>query len=192
MLTYMTALEEHHPQNRLGHLIRSLELEVGSAKDAALRPLGLTVPQYMALLVISDEPGISGAELARRCLVTPQTMTTVLTNLSSKGLIERRSIPGQGRAMETTVTANGKRLLTRADKKALEVEEQLVGSLRAADIASFKKMLTQAREAFAPLEDEPTVAPAKKTAAKTTAKKTAARKPAAKKTAKKAARKRTK
>ena len=37
--------------------------ELSGAKDAVLRPMGVTVPQYTALLVINDEPGISGAEL---------------------------------------------------------------------------------------------------------------------------------
>src|SRR5260370_41496827 len=108
----MTAVEQG-----LGHMGKSLEQEVSGAKDGVLRPMGVTVPQYTALLVISDEPGISGAELARRCLVTPQTMTTVLGNLTLKGYIERRSVPGQGRAMETNITASGKRMLT--DRKSV-------------------------------------------------------------------------
>ena len=56
----MTAVEQ-----RLGHKVKSLEQELSGAKDAVLRPMGVTVPQYTALLVINDEPGISGAELAR-------------------------------------------------------------------------------------------------------------------------------
>src|ERR1700726_2746006 len=124
MIDAMTAVDD-----RLGHMVKSLEQELSGAKDAALRPMGLTVPQYSALLVIADTPGISGAELARRCLVTPQTMTTVLGNLTVKGLIERRTVPGQGRAMETTITRSGKTLLARADKKVEEVEGLLAGQL---------------------------------------------------------------
>src|SRR5258708_5224900 len=112
MIDAMTAVDE-----RLGHMVKSLEQELSGATDAALRPMGLTVPQYSALLVIAETPGISGAELARQCLVTPQTMTTVLGNLTVKGLIERRTVPGQARAMETTITRSGKTLLAPADKK---------------------------------------------------------------------------
>lgn len=182
----MTAVDD-----RLGHMVKSLEQELSGAKDAALRPMGLTVPQYQALLVIADTPGISGAELARRCLVTPQTMTTVLGNLTVKGLIERRTVPGQGRAMETTITAAGKRLLGRADKKIVEVEELLSGQLTKADQQSLRKLLEKCRSAFANVapaaaEAEET-APATRPARKTTAKKAAA----AKRPAKKAATKRT-
>jgi DNA-binding MarR family transcriptional regulator len=187
MIDAMTAVDD-----RLGHMVKSLEQELSGAKDAALRPMGLTVPQYSALLVIADTPGISGAELARRCLVTPQTMTTVLGNLTVKGLIERRTVPGQGRAMETTITAAGKRLLTRADKKILEVEELLNGQLSKADQQSLRKLLEKCRSAFASAsaavetEAQASVAPARP--ARKTAKKAPA---AAKRPAKKAASKRT-
>jgi DNA-binding MarR family transcriptional regulator len=143
--------------------------------------MGVTVPQYTALLVINDEPGISGAELARRCLVTPQTMTTVLGNLTLKGYIERRSVPGQGRAMETTITAAGKRILAKADKEVLAVEKTLAGTMAAKDQATFAKLLDQARAPFTKEEVAPK--PAVKRATRTTAKKTTAKKAPAKKTA---------
>jgi len=194
----MTAVEQ-----RLGHKVKSLEQELSGAKDAVLRPMGVTVPQYTALLVINDEPGISGAELARRCLVTPQTMTTVLGNLTLKGYIERRSVPGQGRAMETTITAAGKRILAKADKEVLAVEKTLAGTMAAKDQATFAKLLDQARAPFAKEEVAPKPVKravrttAKKAAKKAPAKKTAAakaapaKKAAAKKTVKKAAAKKT-
>jgi DNA-binding MarR family transcriptional regulator len=176
----MTAVEQ-----RLGHMVKSLEQEVSGAKDGVLRPMGVTVPQYTALLVISDEPGISGAELARRCLV----------NLTLKGYIERRSVPGQGRAMETTITASGKRMLAKADAAVMKVEAQLKGALAAKDQATFAKLLEQARTPFAKEEVAPK--PVKR-AARTTAKKAPAKKAAVKKTvaakaapAKKAAAKKT-
>jgi len=173
----MTAVEQ-----RLGHKVKSLEQELSGAKDAVLRPMGVTVPQYTALLVISDEPGISGAELARRCLVTPQTMTTVLGNLTLKGYIERRSVPGQGRAMETTITAAGKRMLAKADKEVMEVENELAGTMAAKDQATFAKLLDQARAPFTKGEEaEPK--PVKRAARTTAAKKAPAKKAPAKKAA---------
>jgi DNA-binding MarR family transcriptional regulator len=186
MIDAMTAVDD-----RLGHMVKSLEQELSGAKDAALRPMGLTVPQYSALLVIADTPGISGAELARRCLVTPQTMTTVLGNLTVKGLIERRTVPGQGRAMETTITAAGKRLLGRADKKILEVEELLNGQLSKADQQSLRKLLEKCRSAFASASGAVEAEVATSAAPARPARKTAKKAPVAKRPAKKVASKRT-
>ncbi|WP_245563488.1 MarR family winged helix-turn-helix transcriptional regulator [Longispora albida] len=63
---------------RLGLEIKRAEQELMSAKQAALREAGLTVGQYAALFALAEQPGISGAALARACLVTPQNMAAVL------------------------------------------------------------------------------------------------------------------
>jgi len=110
---------------RTGHAIKRAEQALIAAKDAALRPLALTVPQYAALLLLDEQPGLSGAELARRALVTPQTMSTVLSNLRRKGLVERGPHPVHGHVVETQLTAAGTVLLRRADRAALQVEAAL-------------------------------------------------------------------
>jgi DNA-binding MarR family transcriptional regulator len=171
---------------RLIDAVKLLESEISGAKDAILRPMGLTVPQYSALLVIAENPGISGAELARRCLVAPQTMTTVLGNLTVKGLIERRTVRGQGRALKTTLTRSGKTLLARVDKKVEKVEGALSGQLSKTDEANLRKLLTKslaifadstvsyAQEKVAAAFHPARKAPAKKVAATRAAKNTAA------------------
>ena len=58
--------------------------------EAALWPLGLTVAQYVVLYTLAGQAGISAAALARACLVTPETIATVLANLEAKALITRR------------------------------------------------------------------------------------------------------
>lgn len=93
--------------SRTGHAIKRAEQALIAAKESVLRPLGLTVPQYAALLALSEEPGIGGAELARRCLVTPQSMSTVLSNLQSKELIGRPPHRLHRRVVETCITDAG-------------------------------------------------------------------------------------
>lgn len=93
--------------------------------------------------------------------------------------------------METNITAAGKRLLGRADKKILEVEELLNGQLSKADQQSLRKLLEKCRSAFATVSaqveaEEPAapVRPAKKAIAKKAP--AAAKRPAKKAPAKRA------
>src|SRR5436190_1549742 len=74
---------------RLGSHIKRAEQALNATKHAVLKPAGLTVAQYAALLYLAERPGISAAALARACGVTPPTMNTVLKNLQERGLIER-------------------------------------------------------------------------------------------------------
>ncbi|GLZ34727.1 hypothetical protein Lesp02_69140 [Lentzea sp. NBRC 105346] len=110
---------------RLGSDIKRVEQELMTAKTAAVKPSGLTVPQYAALLMLGENPGISAAALARLCLVTPQTMTTILQNLVALGLIERTPHPWHRNVLETQLTEKGQAAFDQADERAAAVERRL-------------------------------------------------------------------
>ncbi|WP_377269025.1 MarR family winged helix-turn-helix transcriptional regulator [Peterkaempfera sp. SMS 1(5)a] len=113
------------PEERLGLHLKRAEQELMAAKTAAVRPAGLTVPQYAALFALADSPGISSAGLARACLVTPQAMTLLLRNLEEAGLVERSPNPWHKGLLEVRLTENGREVLTRADVRAVAVEQAL-------------------------------------------------------------------
>ncbi|MEV6395213.1 MarR family transcriptional regulator [Streptomyces sp. NPDC051907] len=110
---------------RLGSHIKRAERALGATKHAVLKPAGLTVPQYAALLVLSESPGISAAALARACGVTPPTMNTVLKNLESRGLIERSPHQWHKHVLEARLTEEGKGVMADADERAVRVERAL-------------------------------------------------------------------
>jgi DNA-binding MarR family transcriptional regulator len=94
--------------------------------DAALRPLDLTVPQYSCLEVLSQQPGLSNAELARAVFVTRQSMNLVLRGLQDRGLITRPTRAPQGRALPSELTPEGRRLLKTASAAVRAVEERML------------------------------------------------------------------
>ncbi|TJZ44664.1 MarR family transcriptional regulator [Streptomyces piniterrae] len=110
---------------RLGASIKLAERALNGAKHAALKPAGLTVPQYAALLYLAEKPGISAAALARACGVTPPTMNTVLKNLQEHGLIERTPHEWHKNVLETRLTEQGQAVMDDADARAVRVERAL-------------------------------------------------------------------
>ncbi|WP_063774841.1 MarR family winged helix-turn-helix transcriptional regulator [Kitasatospora azatica] len=110
---------------RLGHHLKRAEQELIAAKHASLRQFKLNTPQYTVLLVLFEEPGLSGAVLARRCLVTPQTMSSVLSTLEGRGLVERKPHPIHSHILEARLTRAGRALLAKADVEATTVEDAL-------------------------------------------------------------------
>jgi DNA-binding MarR family transcriptional regulator len=75
---------------------------------------GLTPPQYPVLSVATAEPGLSGAELARDCMLTPQTTNQIISLLAAAGLLERRPDARDRRLRRMVVTEAGRDLLSRA------------------------------------------------------------------------------
>jgi DNA-binding MarR family transcriptional regulator len=104
------------------------------------------VPQYSALYLIDQSPGISGAALARHSLVTAQTMATVLRNLGTLGLIDRRAHAWHRNVVETTLTDAGKRALAIADDAASEIERRLAEHFSPAERDTLRDLLRRCSE----------------------------------------------
>ncbi|MFG2294818.1 MarR family winged helix-turn-helix transcriptional regulator [Streptomyces sp. NPDC048603] len=115
-------------EERIGSHIKRAEQALMAAKHAALKPAGVTVPQYAALLCLAENPGISAAALARMCGVTPPTMNTVLKNLQERGLIERTPHEWHRNVLETRLTDEGRAVMAVADAAAVRVERALAAT----------------------------------------------------------------
>lgn len=115
---------------RIGYQMKRAQHALRLEMDDALRELELTTPQYAALSVLAEGPGMSGAEVARRCFVTPQTMNGVLVKLEGAGLVSRRAHPEHGRVLQAYPTQEGKRLVARAHRLVLEIEERMLAGMR--------------------------------------------------------------
>lgn len=126
---------------RLGFPIKSAEVAFMRAKAEALRPLGLTVAQYAALLTLSDNPGASGAGLARACLVTPQAMAATLKTLEAKGLVTRSLDDSDRSSRPVELTGAGRELLDRADDAAGSIEQDMYNALTPTERNTLRDLL---------------------------------------------------
>jgi DNA-binding MarR family transcriptional regulator len=133
---------------RLGTYIRRADQELMAVKHDAVRPAGLTVPQYTALYTLSAAPGMSTAALSRSCAVTPQTMATVLKTLQERGLVERRPHQWHRNVIETHVTAAGQSALQTADEAASNVERHLAAAFTPAERSTLTALLNRCAEAL--------------------------------------------
>ncbi|KJS53685.1 hypothetical protein VM98_23715 [Streptomyces rubellomurinus subsp. indigoferus] len=122
-------------------------------KTRVLRTVDLTVPQYVTLLVLQQSAGMSGAQLARECMVTPQTMTTILTNLETKGLITRETSSVHQKVLVAKLTRSGRTLTKKADALARGVEERLAEAFDEAERAQLRELLERSTAALRQAED---------------------------------------
>jgi DNA-binding MarR family transcriptional regulator len=123
------------------YLLRQAWQMLQSAMEVALRPHGLTAPQYGVLSVLRREPGASGADLARACTTTPQAMNGVLATLERKYLIDRQQHPTHGRILQATLTDEGQRRLEAADPAVRRLRRAIERDFTPEDIATVKTWL---------------------------------------------------
>src|SRR3954452_4416519 len=74
---------------------------------ARLNECELSVAEYTTLSVLESRPELSNAQLARRALVTPQSMIEILGQLEERGLIRRPVDPHHARILRATLTPKG-------------------------------------------------------------------------------------
>jgi DNA-binding MarR family transcriptional regulator len=84
-----------------------------------------------ALNRLVQEPGLSGAELARRLLVTPQAAQLALAALEDRGLVERRPDANHGRIVRTYLTDEGRQVVDDCMVLGLRAEDQFLAVLTA-------------------------------------------------------------
>ena len=126
---------------RVGYHLKQAQNALRTRMDTALRPLGITSPQYAVLAGIADEPGVSNAALARRAFVTPQTMQGVVANLEKAGLLSRSEHPTHGRILRAELTKAGGAVLRRAHGVVADVEQAMLTGMSAADKAKLALLL---------------------------------------------------
>lgn len=135
---------------RVGYQMKRAQHALRLEMDGALRPLGITTPWYAALSALEEEPGVSGAALARRCFVTPQTMNVILAKLEDGGLVERRPHPEHGRVLRTYLTERGEGRVARAHEIVEAIEERMLAGLGERERLTLAEALRGCADSLAP------------------------------------------
>ncbi len=86
-----------------------------------LEPLGLTYPQYLALLVLWERDGVAVKALGERLALDSGTLTPLLKRLEQQGLVERKRAEDDERVVRIFLTAAGRALRGRAKKIPTEL-----------------------------------------------------------------------
>src|ERR1700737_3227707 len=136
-----------------GFQLRRAQYAYRLALPRALESIGVTTPQFAVLALLETTPGLSNAELARRNLVTPQTMNAIVKKLEDARLVVRRPDTNHGRILTAHLTPAGQRVLTRCVDHADAVEACMLRPLSARERSRLLDTLNRVGDALANLCD---------------------------------------
>src|SRR5437899_1302982 len=127
----------------LAYLLRQAQAATRLTMERALADLGVTSPQFVVLTMLRAYPGLSGADLARVAMLTPQTVGVIVRNLERDGAIRKTPHPIHGRVLQWTVTRQGAALLDRCKRHAQVIEQRLTAGLSARDQTMIRRWLAR-------------------------------------------------
>ena len=130
------------------YLIKRVSVSGRARLEAALRPLGLTFPQYACIHVMYEAPeGLSGSEIARRSYVSRQMIHRELNRMRELGWITFGANSQDRRSDVLCLTAEGRTLVESAFGPVLDAEADLLAPLSEEERKLFTDMLRRCDEA---------------------------------------------
>jgi DNA-binding MarR family transcriptional regulator len=110
----LSATDALRLDNQLCFALYSASLSVTKMYKPLLAELGLTYPQYLVMLVLWENDGLSVSALGERLYLDSGTLTPLLKRMEQSGLLQRQRATDDERRVEVTLTVQGRNLQKRA------------------------------------------------------------------------------
>lgn len=110
------------------------------------RPAGLTWAGFRVLFCLWNAGPQSTTSLSRLLATTAPTVSSVLNTLEKRGLVERRAVPGDRRAVSVALTDEGTRVVAQAFAAQHERERAWVDALEPDELAALVRALDKLQQ----------------------------------------------
>lgn len=137
-----------HLYERPGIKLRRCHQIASALFEKALEGAHLTTPQYGALVILKEYPGINQVRLARLLGYDRSTIGSVVAHLADRGLIERKPDPTDGRGRVLTLTKAADLALQTGDHASQLTQEKLLEPLSPMQRVAFVAALDTILQAY--------------------------------------------
>lgn len=100
--------------NQVCFALHSTSLLMTKVYKPLLQALGLTYPQYLAMMVLWEKDGLTVGEISTRLLTDPGSLTPLLKRLEAEGLLSRTRSREDERVVIVELTEQGRALRDKA------------------------------------------------------------------------------
>ena len=108
-------IDELKLENQLCFAVYAFSREINKIYRPYLEPLGLTYTQYLVMLVLWEQDGISLKELGRKLKLDSGTLTPLLKKLENDGKIDRTRDKRDERNLIIYLSEQGRELMGQAE-----------------------------------------------------------------------------
>lgn len=119
--------ETNEVVNLLPEFERSLPMSLLRARESVMKTFiptlkahSLSPQQWRVIRSLEQEDGLEISEISKRCYLLAPSMSRIVQNLESRGLIERRIVEEDQRRSSLHITTKGKQLFKQVAPKSAE------------------------------------------------------------------------
>lgn len=126
-----------------GHLIRRAQQIAVAIFMEECAELDLTPVQYAALVAVREHVGIDATRLASLIAFDRSTIGSVIERLEAKGWITRQGSAEDKRVKLLAITAEGRRLIKRAEATVERAQQRILAPLSPTDRTTLVALLSE-------------------------------------------------
>jgi DNA-binding MarR family transcriptional regulator len=125
----------------VGYNARRAWLVVSAFFAERMAPYGLKQIDFSVLSLLAHNPGATSRQLCNALDILPPNLVSLVATLDSRGLIERRPHPHDGRAVGLHLTPDGEALIREAEQAVVQLEADASARLSARERETLIKLL---------------------------------------------------
>ncbi len=127
----------------LGYSLRRAQVAMFLSFHEATRGMEITPPRFTALVVVGANPDISQSTLGEVLGIARSGAMQLADWMTSRGLLERRRRPDDGRAWGLHLTRRGEQLVERMKRRVCEAEARRTAVLSAPERRELLRLLAK-------------------------------------------------
>jgi DNA-binding MarR family transcriptional regulator len=125
----------------VGYNARRAWLIVSDVFAERMAPYGLKQIDFSVLSLLAHNPGATSRQLCNTLDILPPNLVSLVSTLDSRGLIERRPHPHDGRAVGLHLTEAGEKLIREAERTVVQLEADASARLTARERETLIRLL---------------------------------------------------
>ena len=128
-LAAIDKVDTRYLQTLMGYNARRAALSIIELFLERLAPYGLKPVDFSVMSTIQHNPGVTSRQLCATLNLLPPNLVGLIQSLESRGLIERKPHPHDGRAVGLHASPKGQALMVQAEQAASELEIEKTAKL---------------------------------------------------------------
>jgi DNA-binding MarR family transcriptional regulator len=134
-------VDTRYLQSLMGYNARRAALSIIELFLQKMAPYGLKPVDFSVMSTIHHNPGVTSRQLCSTLNLLPPNLVGLIQSLESRGLIERKPHPHDGRAVGLHATALGQSLMVQAEGTASALEIEKTSKLTPAERSTLLELL---------------------------------------------------
>ncbi|WP_416189343.1 MarR family winged helix-turn-helix transcriptional regulator [Neisseria sp. CCUG17229] len=130
--------EDTANQPTVSYNIGRLDRLVNQQLSEALKPLGVSLPQFTMLSNLQRRGATANAALAARSFISPQAANQIVNTMVEHNWVTKRNDPNHGRMVLIELTDTGREVFSRCMKEAAAFEAKMLQGLTPESVIMLK------------------------------------------------------